>query len=92
MQEDFPFDPSGGLGVDEKTLSVDAYHYAKSDAQYIKHTESIKEWDFHNLNGFLEGVATNKALKRMGHEQIFVLSRSSYAGAGRYVAHVYCLS
>ena len=88
LKDEYPFDPSGGQGIDEKTLSLDAYHYAKADAQYIKFSESIREWDFHNLNGFLEGVATNKAQKRMGRKQPFTLSRSSFAGAGRYVAHV----
>jgi hypothetical protein len=54
--------------LDHKTLSLDAYHYAKLDAVFINTPEEIiYELDYHNINGFTETVATNKALKAMGH-------------------------
>lgn len=39
------------------------------------------------MNGFGEGIATHNALKKLGHEQVFVLSRSTAVGSGKYVAH-----
>lgn len=72
----------------EKTLSQNATHYSKEDAQFIS-TKNIKiqEFDFHNLDGFTEGIATNKALLNMGQKMPFIISRSTMFGSGAYVQH-----
>jgi len=56
---------------------------------YIKNRKGDRmyEYDYHNLNGFTEGIATYNALKRLGHVQPFVLSRSTTMGAGKYMYH-----
>jgi alpha-glucosidase len=74
--------------LDHKTLSLDAYHYAKQDAVFINTPEEIiYELDWHNINGFTETVATNNALKAMGHKLPFIITRSSIFGSGAYAQH-----
>lgn len=74
--------------MDHKTLSLDAYHYAKQDAVFINTPEEIiYELDWHNINGFTETVATNNALKAMGHKLPFIITRSSIFGSGAYAQH-----
>lgn len=38
-----------------KTLSFDATHYNKEDALYVSSKNTIYEFDFHNIDGFIEG-------------------------------------
>ena len=45
----------------------------------------ISEHNFHNMNGFLEGIATNQALKNMGNKMPLIISRSTMFGSGSYV-------
>lgn len=43
---------------------MDAFKYNKKDARIVHYEAGeLREFDFHNLNGFSEGIATNKALK-----------------------------
>lgn len=58
-------------------MSYDApkYNYADAKTVYIPNYE-LREFDFHNLNGFSEGIATNYALKKMGNKLPFIISRS----------------
>jgi hypothetical protein len=45
-------------------MSMDAPKYNKEDAKYIHYKgKDLREFDFHNLNGFTEGIATYEALK-----------------------------
>jgi len=40
----------------------------------------------HNLNGFLEGIATEKFLTESTNSKLtFIISRSTFSGSGRYV-------
>jgi len=42
----------------------------------------------HNLNGFLEGIATEEFLKESTNSELtFIISRSTFSGSGRYVQH-----
>ncbi len=67
---------------------MDAPKYNKEDAKYIHYKgKDLREFDFHNLNGFTEGIATYEALKQMGNKLPFIISRSQIAGSGKFVQH-----
>ena len=75
-----PFEPQGVLHpLYQRTLSVDGIHYSGPNAQFITSDDfgqTIYEWDWHNLNGFSEGIATNNYLKNTaGKKLTFILSR-----------------
>ena len=61
-----PFNPQGILHpLYQRTLSLDAMHYHGEDALLVKskdYNQIIYEWDWHNLNGFSEGIATHSYL------------------------------
>lgn len=58
-------------------MSYDAPKYNAPDAKTLYNPgEDLREFDFHNLNGFSEGIATNEALKKMGNKLPFIISRS----------------
>jgi len=64
-------------------MSYDAPKYNGADAKIVYSAgEELREFDFHNLNGFAEGIATNEALKLMGNKLPFIISRSQIAGSG----------
>ncbi|XP_053606389.1 lysosomal alpha-glucosidase-like [Plodia interpunctella] len=75
--EELPYKPH--LGGDQllrtKTLCMDAQHYAGS------------HYDWHNLYGIAEAMVTNFALKEIRGKRAFVISRSTYTGAGAYCGH-----
>lgn len=85
----YPFNPTAPNPLDHKTLSLDGYHYSGEGATFIKTPDGSKiyELDYHNLNGFSETVATNNALKSMGHQLPFIITRSSIFGSGAYAQH-----
>lgn len=63
-------------------------HYNEKDAVYISNNKTnLIEFEFHNMNGFLEGIGTYYALKNMGKGQPFIISRSTMFGAGKYMGH-----
>ncbi|KAF3431860.1 hypothetical protein FNV43_RR26596 [Rhamnella rubrinervis] len=59
-----------------KTIATSAVHY-----------NGILEYDAHSLYGFSQAIATHKALQGLEGKRPFILSRSSYVGSGKYVAH-----
>jgi alpha-glucosidase len=58
------------------TLSNDAVHHG-----------NLLEYDVHNLFGYMEMRATTNALKKVRKERALVISRSTYAGAGKHGGH-----
>ena len=48
---------------------MDAYFYNEEDANLFNYPErKIYHYDFHNLLGFSMGIATKKALTKLGHK------------------------
>ncbi len=83
----YPFNPTGSdHPLYEKTLSLDALFYNQADSKFLYFpNNSIYHWDFHNLLGFTEGIATHEALDKMGFKLKFILTRSQMFGSGKYV-------
>lgn len=59
-----------------KTIATSAVHY-----------NGVLEYDAHSLYGFSQSIATHKALQGLQGKRPFILSRSTYVGSGKYVAH-----
>ncbi|KAF3431855.1 hypothetical protein FNV43_RR26591 [Rhamnella rubrinervis] len=59
-----------------KTIATSAVHY-----------NGVLEYNAHSLYGFSESIATHKALQGLEGKRPFILSRSTYVGSGKYVAH-----
>lgn len=51
------------------------------------HAGGIVDYNTHNLYGFMEAIATRKALISVIGKRPFVLSRSTFAGSGVHTAH-----
>ena len=72
-----PWVPTVGKGnLGGKTIPMSAVHWG-----------GVREYDAHNLFGFMESIATKAAVEAVTGKRAFVLSRSSFAGSGRHTAH-----
>ncbi|OWZ01106.1 hypothetical protein PHMEG_00027576, partial [Phytophthora megakarya] len=59
-----------------KTVSASAQQYG-----------GVQQYNSHNLYGFTEAITTNAVLESVFNKRSFVLSRSTFAGAGAHTAH-----
>ncbi|GAQ89474.1 Glycoside hydrolase [Klebsormidium nitens] len=59
-----------------KTIPMSALHHG-----------GVPAYNVHNLYGFAEGRATHLALRNISGKRPFVLSRSTFSGAGAWAAH-----
>ena len=72
-----PFTPHCSQGsLSAKTFSMSAVHAG-----------GVKEYNAHNLYGFMEAIATQVALEAVTNKRSFILTRSTFAGSGMYAAH-----
>lgn len=56
-------------------------------AMTVRHYDGTREYDAHSLYGMAEAVATKVALTAVRGKRPFLLSRSTFVGAGAYGAH-----
>ncbi|XP_061339496.1 alpha-xylosidase 1-like isoform X2 [Gastrolobium bilobum] len=59
-----------------KTIATSATNY-----------NGVLEYDAHSIFGFSQAIATQNALQGLQGKRPFVLSRSTFVGSGKYVAH-----
>lgn len=59
----------------------------KTFAMSATHSNGVKEYDSHNLYGFMESIATQSALESILSKRAFIVSRSTFAGSGKYASH-----
>ncbi|CAF4568753.1 unnamed protein product [Rotaria sp. Silwood1] len=64
-----------GNSLSSKSLCPSAQHYLS------------QHYNLHSMYGYFEAQVTNAALKSIRKKRPFVLSRSTFAGSGRFTAH-----
>lgn len=67
---------NNGKNINDRAIPVTAYHYG-----------NLSEYNVHNLFGHMESIATHAALLNVTGKRPFVLSRSTFAGTGKFAAH-----
>eukprot|EP01017_Pseudomicrothorax_dubius_P024718 TRINITY_DN2625_c0_g1_i6.p1 TRINITY_DN2625_c0_g1~~TRINITY_DN2625_c0_g1_i6.p1 ORF type:complete len:880 (+),score=183.67 TRINITY_DN2625_c0_g1_i6:118-2757(+) len=70
-----PYIP-GRMSLEVKTIPLNT-----------RHVNNVSEYDVHNLYGSMESYLTYKTMRQLGINYPFILTRSSFAGAGAYAAH-----
>ena len=72
---------ASNCALDTKSISMDA-------TQYPHGTDGASlYYNTHNLYGLMEGIFTKAALEKKTQKRSFILTRSTFAGAGSHVAH-----
>ena len=78
--------PTGEISPEHMSLSLDAKHYGETEEEKKMHTE----YNLHSLYGTYEAKATYeywiRGTKLQG-KRPFVLSRSTFAGSGKWTSH-----
>lgn len=64
------------LSINTRTVPASSMHFG-----------NITAYDAHNLYGFLESQATNKAIIQETGKRPFILARSTFVGSGTVTAH-----
>jgi alpha-glucosidase (family GH31 glycosyl hydrolase) len=65
----------GARDLEDKSLSIDGVH-----------SDGHLELDYHNLFGFMQGVASHEYFKK-NQKRPFIIARSTFAGQGKYTSH-----
>ena len=85
-QTDYPFNPLGDRDLINQTISLDALHHPYGNQSEEKHTE----YNMHSLYGIMQSKTTYdlwlKGSNLQGRRP-FILSRSTFAGSGKYANH-----
>jgi hypothetical protein len=56
--EDLPFNPMGDRTLEQHTISISGVHYNEQDAVYVRANGKLTELNVHNLNSFMQIIAT----------------------------------
>ena len=81
-----PFNATGNVSLLNYSISIDATHYAATEDEKALNIE----YNMHSLYGVMEARATNAFWTKTDNlkdKLPFVLSRSTFAGAGKWTAH-----
>lgn len=81
-----PYNPLGDISLEEMSISVDGQHYYENEADKALNTE----YNMHSLYAIMQAKATQQFWIEgtpLQGKRPFVLSRSSFAGAGKYTSH-----
>eukprot|EP00117_Sycon_ciliatum_P005047 scpid16314/ scgid9155/ Sucrase-isomaltase, intestinal; Sucrase; Isomaltase len=66
----------GSKDLEDKCLSIDG-----------RHADGFTQLDHHSLFGFMQGIATNKYFTEDKKVRPFIISRSTFAGQGKFTSH-----
>lgn len=77
--DNLPYTP-GGAPLWENTISMTGYHFSRNEFE----DKNYKEYNMHGLWPVFQEKATHEFLKEHLQKRPFIMSRSSFVGAGLY--------